>query len=366
MIELKGISKSWRGFTLSVEGLSIRDGEYLVILGPTGAGKTMLLEMIAGFHTPDAGVVLKSGGDITHMPPEKRNIGFVYQDYLLFPNLSVQKNVEFGPAVCGLDKKDEVSAIMDSLNIAHFANRYPAKLSGGERQRVALARAIVTGPDVLLLDEPLSALDVNLRNSVRKKLRQLHSDMGLTVVHVTHDHDEASMLADRIAIMMDGRIVQVGTHADVFNRPVNRAVAEFVGMGNMFEATVVGCGSDGMLVVGTGAGDVQVHMSGDEDNRFTKGMPVCACVRPEDVCVCTTKDCACHVEADANVNVGTNVFCGVVDEVEYRGAQYDVWVDCGGVVMHAHVAKREIENMEIEVGSEVAVSFGAKNVHIIR
>lgn len=251
-VTLRGIVKRYSDVT-AADGLelTVNDGEYLCLLGPTGAGKTTALRVIAGLTVPDEGTVLFDGKDVTSLEPEKRNAVLLSQTYSLFPTMTVADNVLFGPDIRKVpegDKEQMLVSLLDLVRLTSRADSYPRELSGGMQQRCALARAIATSPDVLLLDEPLRALDARLRIDLRRELKSLARTLGLTVVHVTHDQDEALMMADRIAVIRAGRIVQVGTPEEVFNEPASPFVANFVGQSNFFTGTVVCSGPDGAMV----------------------------------------------------------------------------------------------------------------------
>ncbi|MCK4320074.1 ATP-binding cassette domain-containing protein, partial [Candidatus Bathyarchaeota archaeon] len=242
MITLEKVSHEWGDFTLKNVTLSVNEGEYFVILGPTAAGKTLILETIAGFYIPREGDIFLNEKNITHIPPEKRNIGFVYQDYSLFPHMTVEENIAFGLKMRKIPKREietRVQNVMDSMHISQLKERFPSTLSGGEQQRVALARALVIDPDILLLDEPLSALDPRTQESLREELKRIHKVRGTTTIHVTHDQDEALTLADRIAVIMNGKVVQVDAPYKVFNEPVNEEIASFVGVENVIEGKII-------------------------------------------------------------------------------------------------------------------------------
>lgn len=246
MIELRNLSGNLGEFSLRNINLKVHDGEYLVLLGPTGAGKTVLIEYIVGIYNQDEGQILVNDEDITPLYTEERNIAYVPQDYALFPNLNVEKNIAFGLEARRLPEEQIKKIVADTiakLKLDHLSHRMPLHLSGGEKQRVALGRALATGPDLVLLDEPLSALDENLRTTMAKELRALQQDTHATFIHVCHNFEEASDVADRIAIMNDGELVQVGTLDEVKAMPKNEFVARFLKTYNIFNAS-----SDGSCV----------------------------------------------------------------------------------------------------------------------
>ncbi len=236
-LELRDLSVSLGDFSLPCLNLSIEPGTYTVLLGPTGSGKTVLLETLSGIYRPDSGRILLHGKDITDTAPEKRNIGMVYQDYMLFPHMTVEENMGFGLRQRGVRadvRKAEVAAIAEKLGIAHLLSRYPQTLSGGEQQRAALGRALLMKPEVLLLDEPLSALDTRTREKLRDELRRIHQETGVTILHITHHFEDLYSLAEYAVIMRDGEIVQTGTAEEVLNHPATDFAAEFTGMENLF------------------------------------------------------------------------------------------------------------------------------------
>lgn len=221
MLEIKNIQLKLGRFVLNNIDLKINLGEYFVILGPSGSGKTVLLETIAGLYTPDSGKILYNKNDIILLPPEKRDIGFVYQDYELFPHMTVEDNIIFGLKIRGMNKKiisEKLYKLVSMLKIEHLLKRYPNKLSGGEKQRVALARAIIISPKILLLDEPLSALDIMIKPILQQEIKNIHKEFKSTIIHVTHDIEEAIFLADRIGIMSDGNLLKVLDSDEISNR----------------------------------------------------------------------------------------------------------------------------------------------------
>jgi len=242
-VVLAGITKSYDGSNLVVKdlNLTIRKGEFLTLLGPSGSGKTTTLMMLAGFEFPSTGEIRIDGAPIHTMPPERRNIGMVFQNYALFPHMTVAQNVGYGLKVRGVPKAEiarRVGEALETVHLSGFADRKPAMLSGGQQQRVALARALVFEPAIVLMDEPLGALDKKLREHLQFEIRQISTKLGLTVVYVTHDQQEALTMSDRIAIFSDGRVQQLGSAEDIYDRPVNRFVAEFVGDNNSLPARV--------------------------------------------------------------------------------------------------------------------------------
>ncbi len=239
VLEVRDLCVRVGTFELHDVSLELEEGEVLVLLGPSGAGKTVLLDTVAGFHRPRAGRVHVSGTDVTLLPPEQRRLGVVFQEYALFPHMSVLENVSFGPRARGSRDASRNRKALERLGIAHLADRRPGSLSGGERQRVALARALVTEPRALLLDEPLSALDAPTRDELREELAAFLEDSGTATLYVTHDRAEAFVLADRVGLLFDGRLRQVGEVAEVLQEPRDVEVAAFLGMEVMGIANVV-------------------------------------------------------------------------------------------------------------------------------
>ncbi|RZN68281.1 MAG: ABC transporter ATP-binding protein [Candidatus Methanolliviera hydrocarbonicum] len=348
MIEIKNLYKDWGAFSLKEINLEIKRGEYFVILGPTGAGKTLLLEMIAGFHSPDKGEIWIDGEDMTTYPPEERNVGFIYQDYSLFPHLNVIGNIRFGPELKGIFKEDierESNEIMRLLGISHLSHRYPNTLSGGEQQKVAIARAIITRPSVLLLDEPLSALDRRTQDLLREELKWVHQIEELTSVHVTHDQTEAMILADRIAVMMDGRIVQVGAPHDIFNKPLNEDIASFVGVENILEGEIKGK-RDGIAIIDVG--DIELNAVSDYGEGEVKIF-----VRPEDILISKKMQ-----ESSAR-----NSIRGKIIEMTNFGVVIHLQLDNGLI---ASVTKLSAEDLKLRIGEEVYASFKATSMHVVK
>ncbi|MEN0075223.1 MAG: ABC transporter ATP-binding protein [Paracraurococcus sp.] len=279
-LELRALSKRYGAFT-AVDAVSLRveRGQFLTLLGPSGSGKTTILMAIAGFVAPSEGEVLLDGRDITALPPERRAFGMVFQGYALFPHMTVAENVAFPLRVRRLSRAERearVRAALDLVQLDRFADRRPAQLSGGQQQRVALARALVNDPDLLLLDEPLSALDKKLRAELQEELKALHRRVGRTFVNVTHDQEEALSLSDQVAILNHGRLVQMGAPAALYERPRTRFVADFLGTSNFLRGTVrEACGGEMALQ----AGGTRLLQAGD----LPPGSPTLLSLRPEKI-----------------------------------------------------------------------------------
>ena len=278
---LEGLSKSF-GSVRAVDdvSISVKRGEFYSLLGPSGCGKTTTLRMIAGFELPDEGLIRLTGEDITRLPPNKRKVNTVFQHYALFPHLTVEENVAFGLRQEQLDKATVTSRLEDALStvrLQELRRRHPRELSGGQQQRVALARALVKEPTVLLLDEPLAALDLKLRKAMQQELKKLQERVGVTFVYVTHDQEEALTLSDRIAVMNGGRLLQEGTPEEIYERPKSRFVADFIGQTNFLEGVVENEG-DPVLVREAATGAI-LRCAPNEAAR--SGMNVNVAIRPE-------------------------------------------------------------------------------------
>jgi putrescine transport system ATP-binding protein len=281
LLEIAGVSKRF-GTTTAVErvSLDIERGAFFALLGPSGCGKTTLLRMIAGFETPDSGRIIIDGADITELPPYTRPVNMMFQSYALFPHMDVAGNVAFGLRQEGLDRRQIASRIGEMLGLVRmegYARRRPHELSGGQRQRVALARALAKMPKLLLLDEPLSALDRKLRAETRLELTGIQEKVGITFLVVTHDQEEALSMASRVAVMNRGRLVQTGAPADIYERPVSRFVADFVGEVNLFEGELL-AGSDCLSLVAKGFREPIPLPAGTE---LSAGAAASLAVRPE-------------------------------------------------------------------------------------
>ena len=317
-LRLERIAKSYGEFrAVNDVSLEVRQGEMLVLLGPSGCGKTTTLRLIAGFVEATSGRILLGERDVTYLPPYKRNTGLVFQGYALFPHLSVFENVAFGLRMRKVGEatiKARVEEVLRLVRLEALAERMPRQLSGGQQQRVALARALVIAPDILLLDEPLSNLDAKLRQEVRVEIRQLQRKLGLTSVMVTHDQEEALAMADRLVVMNEGEIQQIGTQRELYNRPQNRFVASFIGRTNLFDGAVTGAG--------------RFRSAGGLDIAFAAGLADqrALIVRPEKMRIAAAAD-------------GANSFPGSIEHVTYLGSitEYAVRLASGeSVSVHAH------------------------------
>jgi spermidine/putrescine transport system ATP-binding protein len=282
-VTLDGVTKRFQD-VVAVDNvtLNVIKGEFLCILGPSGCGKTTTMRLIAGFEKPDNGVIKLAGMDVTSIPPDKRNTRMVFQNYALFPHMSVYDNVAFGLRMARVPKNQIEEKVMESLAIVElegYEKRKPHQLSGGQQQRIALARAIVTRPTVLLLDEPLGALDLKLRKQMQIELKTIQEEVGITFIYVTHDQDESLTMADRIAVMKDGHIEQIGTPIDIYERPINAYVCDFVGVINMLDGIVIDdSGEEIKIKLGAGT---EVQLPNNHD--LTEGQNVIIGVRPEKI-----------------------------------------------------------------------------------
>lgn len=348
-VQIRDLWVDLREFHLREIDLEVVSGEYFVVLGPTGAGKTVLLETIAGLFQPHRGHILIDGEEITDVPPERRGIGFVYQDYVLFPHLNVAENIAFG---LKLRKGSEsatierrVEEISRMLSIDHLLHRRPKTLSGGEQQRAALARALVVEPRLLLLDEPLSALDPETREALQQELARVHHELSTTTLHVTHDFEEAVTLGDRIAVVHEGRIVQVGTPEDIFRRPADEFVARFVGVRNIFAGTIAESDEDGYRMFKHKALGIAVATDLTGATH--------ASIRPEDIILSREP-----IRSSAR-----NCFRGRIVDIADRGTLIYVTVNVPPNFTCV-ITRRSLEEMALQEGKVVYIAFKASAVHI--
>lgn len=307
IIEVKNVSKQFEDgkYALDNVSLSIRKGEFVTILGPSGCGKTTLLRCIAGFQVASAGDILLNGEDVTQTPPHKRPVNTVFQKYALFPHLNVFDNIAFGLKLKQFDKatiNQKVKAALKTVGLTDYEDREVDTLSGGQQQRVAIARAIVNQPEVLLLDEPLAALDLKMRHDMQMELKEMHKQLGITFIYVTHDQEEALTLSDRVVVMNEGKIQQIGTPTDVYNEPQNCFVADFIGESNILTGTMIH--------------DRLVRFCGHEfecvDEGFGENSLVEVVLRPEDIYIAKQSEKA--------------QLKGVVESCIFKGVHYEMWV----------------------------------------
>ncbi|QDY99157.1 ABC transporter ATP-binding protein [Nitratireductor mangrovi] len=286
-IELRHVRKSFAGNIVAVENvdLFVDEGEFVVLLGPSGCGKTTTLRMIAGFEKPSSGQILFGGRDVTHTPTRQREVGMVFQNYALFPNMTVAENIAFGLKQRKISSKAIADRVNEMLSLAQLADRrdqYPAELSGGQQQRVALVRALAISPRLLLMDEPLGALDLKLREMLQIELKQLQRKLGITTVLVTHDQQEAMSLADRIVVMQEGRMRQLGSPEELYNKPNSRFVAEFVGKNNVLSGIVKNAGKDELSIqIGEGDSACDVVAVQAKTDSWKAGDQIALGLRPE-------------------------------------------------------------------------------------
>ncbi len=349
-IRLQGISKHFGDF-VAVDNvdLDIGRGELFSILGGSGCGKTTLLRMLAGFETPTAGRIEIDGVDVTTVPPYERPVNMMFQSYAVFPHMSVEKNIAYGlrkeraPAAQIAKRVDEM---LELVQLADFRRRKPVQLSGGQQQRVALARALIKRPKVLLLDEPLAALDKKLREHTQFELMNIQDELGITFVVVTHDQEEAMTLSSRIAVMHKGRFLQVGKPKEIYEYPCNRFVADFIGTINTFEGTVTAVDDDGIAIESTDAG-TSITALGQHD--VAVGKPACIAVRPEKV----------FIGRDEPSDSSDIRMRGVVDDLAYLGnlSLYRVRLASGKIILVSQQNRQRSAERYVEWEDEIWVSW---------
>ncbi len=341
IIELTNVSKSFGDkVVLDDVSLSVKQGEFLTILGPSGCGKTTLLRLLAGFNTASEGEIRIGCEVVTDTPPHKRPVNTVFQRYALFPNYNVFDNIAFGLKLKGVERKQietRVKRALKMVGMTDYEHRDVDSLSGGQQQRVAIARAIVNRPQVLLLDEPLAALDLKMRKDMQMELKEMHRSLGITFVYVTHDQEEALTLSDTIVVMSEGRIQQIGTPMDIYNEPCNSFVADFIGESNILNAVMVR--------------DRLVRFMGKEfecvDTGFGEDVPVDVVIRPEDVYIIAQRSSA--------------MFTGTVRSCTFKGVHYEMFVDTpdGYEIMIQDYNR-------FEVGTEVGMIVKPSDIHVMR
>ncbi len=351
MVELQKVSKTFGDFTALKEvTFEIAEGEFMTFLGPSGCGKTTCLRLISGFDTPTTGQVMIGGKDVTHDPPYRRDVNQVFQSYALFPHLSIAENIAFGlrmKKMPSAEIRKKVERVVEMTSLQQFVDRKPAQLSGGQRQRVALARAIVCEPKVLLLDEPLSALDAKLRVQMRMELKQLQKRLGITFIFVTHDQEEALTMSDRIAVLNGGRVEQLGTANEIYYRPATRFVATFIGETNIVEAEVLGrdngklrCRLEGGLML-----DVA-------DASAAAGAKVLLSLRPEKIRLFRERP------------TGGNVFPGKICMEVFKGAVDELTVTVeGGLELGALLPNHG--EIDFHEGEDAFCRIQPEDIHIV-
>ena len=338
LIELIDISKSFdKELVLDEFDLSIKENEFITLLGPSGCGKTTTLRILGGFETPDTGKVMFKGEDITSLAPNKRHINTVFQKYALFPNMNIAENIAFGLKISGKSKdyiKDKVEYALKLVNLSGYEKRKVDSLSGGQQQRIAIARAIVNEPKVLLLDEPLGALDLKLRQEMQYELIRLKNELGITFLYVTHDQEEALTMSDKVVVMNRGYIQQMGTPEEIYNEPENAFVADFIGDSNIV---------DGIMLE-----DRVVRICGKIfpciDECFGKNKPVDVVIRPEDIII---------------GNPGSGIMDGVVTSNVFIGVHYEMCIEAGGFEWLAQ------NTVSYPVGSRISIDVIPENIQIM-
>ncbi len=349
MIELTNIVKKFdHKAVLNDVSLSVGDREIMVLLGPSGCGKTTQLKIIAGLIKQNSGDIMLNNKVINNLPPQERNIGFVFQDYALFPHKNVFENIAFGLKIRKLSENEinsRVYEMMKILEIEELEYKNISQLSGGQKQRIALARALVTNPDVLLLDEPLSALDPVLREKLREELKNILKKIGITGIYVTHDLTEAMIVGDKIAIMNEGKIQQIGTPSEVFYRPRTEFVAKFVGARNILKGQVIESNHDEVTIEVTGGAN-SFKIRALKYPIFERKKKMHFCIHPEDVVLSSEK-------ADNSIR-------GIITGIVQNGPVIKVSIDIGGLELYAMVARRLLK---YEVNDKVWVSFIRNALH---
>ncbi len=338
IISMKDINIAFDGETiLNNISLDIKDKEFVTLLGPSGCGKTTTLRIIGGFITPDSGTVSFEGKDIKHVPPYRRNVNTVFQRYALFPHLNVYDNIAFGLRVKKMPEKEiqgRVAEMLELVNLRGFEKRSVNRLSGGQQQRVAIARALVNRPKVLLLDEPLGALDLKLRKEMQIELKRIQQQLEITFIYVTHDQEEALTMSDTVVVMNKGDIQQIGTPVDIYNEPVNAFVADFIGESNIL---------DGIM-----RRDLLVEICGKEfecvDKGFGENTPVDVVIRPEDVKLIPSENAK---------------ITGIVESVTFKGVHYEMVIEAYDFSWLVHSTKAA------ELGEAVGISFDPYDIHIM-
>ena len=347
-LEVKNVTKNLGSFALKNINLAVNDGEYVVLLGPTGSGKTLLLETIMGFNRPDEGRILIDGNDITDMTPEKRGIGYVPQNSMLFPHMTVRQNIAFGLKMRGTERAEQektVDYILDLIKLRPLENRRPESLSGGEKQKVALARVLAINSKIILLDEPLASMDTETSWQLRSELKRLHGEDGKMVIHVTHSLIEGFSLADKLALMREGEMVQVGGAKELLAKPRNEFAARLLGYENVYRAKLMENASTFSILDVEG---VKVRVSGKVESV---GM---VALRPEDIAV----------DLSPVGDVNANVLKASIIEYADLGSMVMIKADAG-LLLNVAISKNSFIEKELETGKQVWLSFKDNTVKTI-
>ena len=339
LIDLKGICKEYDGTQVLKDiNLYVRKKEFVTLLGPSGCGKTTTLRIIGGFEYPTSGEVYFEGKEISALPPYKRRVNTVFQKYALFPHLNVRDNIAFGLKLKKVPKKEidkKVDSMLELVNLKGYGKRHVDQLSGGQQQRIAIARALVNEPEVLLLDEPLGALDLKLRKEMQLELKNMQQQLGITFIYVTHDQEEALTMSDTIVVMRDGKILQIGDPKRIYDEPANAFVADYIGESNILKGTMIK--------------DELVHFAGHDfvcvDSGFGENAPVDVVIRPEDIMI-----------------VGEDIgqLTGVVQSVLFKGVHYEMMVSTGETTFKVHSTTMQPQ------GSTVGINIVPFNIHIMK
>jgi spermidine/putrescine transport system ATP-binding protein len=355
MVELRSVTKRFGSFTAVQDvSLSVRSGEFITLLGPSGCGKTTMLRMISGFETPTEGIVLLDGRDVTNVPPYRRDVNQVFQSYALFPHLTVGDNIAFGLKMRKTPRQEtsrRVEQVIDLVSLGGFESRKPSELSGGQRQRVALARAIVCEPKVLLLDEPLSALDAKLRHQMQLELKRLQQRLGITFIFVTHDQEEALTMSDRIAVINKGKIEQLGSVHEIYHQPRTTFVANFIGEANILPATVVSRSADGVRIKLNGKIDLVILDANLSDDVET----LLVSIRPEKI----------HIARRPHEH--TNSFEAVIEREVFKGATDELLLRHeSGLELTAVTANESAHQECFSKGEKVFCSLHPSDITVVQ
>ncbi len=340
MIRLRDIKVSFKGFQLGSLNLEVPEGAFFMLMGPTGSGKTLLLETVAGLVKPDMGTIEVAGTDVTEKLPGRRSVGIVYQDTALFPHLSVKQNIMYGIRYLPEDSEYNFDRFVDILDLQPLLDRLPGKLSGGEKQRTALARALITDPDVILLDEPLSSLDQMFKGEIRSELRRLQRESSKTFLMTTHDFTDALSMGTHGAVINAGKIEQEGEIDEIFYNPKTPFMASFVGMKNVFPAEFK---EDGAVVK-----KLLIRHTSDKRGHGFLAIP------PESIVV----------SRETTITSERNHFTGTITSVERAGPVFSISVDCGNLIIVSSVTRSALSQLDLTEGRDVYISFKASAVHV--